>query len=558
MDEEGKSWRSGAVVEKRRLKQWFFKVSSFSTSLLEGLKALKLWPKTVKELQRQWIGVNVGVRFTCSVVDSSNSVVDYVQIFTHNPEELLTAEYVEIHTKHFLSFMTDMHIRNPVSGKPMPLKISKNFENFDVESISFGPSRNVKVGVQDLRKFLEQYPCVDAVICTDHLRDWLVSRQRFWGTPIPVVHCVSCGVVPVKVENLPVFLPKREPNKPVLGDYEDWVNTSCPKCGENSRRETDTMDTFVDSSWYFLRYLDPKNSKEPFESDVEKYFMPVDLYVGGIEHARMHLLYARFIMHVLRDLKLVKNREPFKNLLCQGLMLSQTYRLEGSGQYVNSEDVETKNDELIHLPTGLKVSTQFEKMSKSKHNGVNPDDLVKTYGSDIVKCYVLDNINPTKEILYNPNNLMGVIRWRNRLWLLCSNFINHRCNKIDINNTKYVQSTKQVSIGSLWKQRNKTLESFKNMDCFVVEDVRPDKAMRQMQALTNMLKTFDSSHYSDPLFQRCLLDLVIMVSPFMPLVSLELWSGLVDHVDDSLNDATVGFNFRLNVLEQKWPKVLDE
>ena len=560
VDEEGKSWRSGAVVEKRRLKQWFFKVASFSTSLLDGLNTLKLWPKTVKELQRQWIGVNVGIRITCAVVDSTGSVIDHVQIFTGNPEDLIDAQYVEVHPKHFLTSLQGINVIHPVSQKLVPVKVSGNAENFNVESIEFGPhSKHVGTNVEDLRKFLKDHPSIDAVMCTDHLRDWLISRQRFWGTPIPIVHCESCGVVPVLTEDLPVTLPAREPDKPVLSDYESWVNTKCPKCGGVAKRETDTMDTFVDSSWYFLRYLDSENLKEAFGSNLEKYFMPVDLYVGGIEHARMHLLYARFIMHVLHDLKLVSSKEPFQNLLCQGLMLSQTYRLEGSGQYSNPEDVGTNsNDELIHVPTGLKVSTQYEKMSKSKHNGVNPDDLVKQYGSDTVKCYVLDNINPTKEILYNPRNLMGVIRWRNRLWLVCSNFINHQCNNnIDVS-TKYVQSTKHISMDLLWKQRNKTIESFKNMDCFLVEDLRPDKPMRQMQAMTNMLKTFDSRAFSDHLFQRCLLDIVIMVSPFMPLVCLELWSGLIDHVDQSLNDASFGYDFQQNVLEQQWPKLLDE
>ena len=521
---------------------------------------LKLWPKHVKELQRQWIGKELGVSFVCDVVNSSNELVDTVSVFSLDPEKVKHSTCVFAHIDSFLHGEEALYVKNPMSGKTMSVRVfdTKNFA--DSGKVFFETDQTKKVSHEDqynvnsnkLQEFVDSNISKSCFVSTSRVHDWLISRQRFWGAPIPVVHCDDCGTIPVAEKDLPVSLPDRQPDKSALSDYQDWLETECPKCGKLAKRECDTMDTFVDSSWYFLRYLDSNNEKMIYNPIKESKFMPVDLYVGGIEHARMHLLYARFIMHVFYDLKLVSSKEPFSNLLCQGLMLSQSFKLEGSGQYVVPESVTAKDTskDLIHTKTGQKVVTQYEKMSKSKYNGINPDDLVRKYGSDTVKCYVLDNINPTKEIFYNPRNLMGVIRWRNRLWILVTNFINHHSSA---ENTRYVQSKKETSVEHLWKQRNKAVLSYENMNCFEVADLRPDKTLRQTQALTNMLKTFDPSFYGNLIFQRSLLDLVIMVAPFMPLVCSELWSGLSDHVGLEVKSMKC-YDFKKSVLEQKWPE----
>jgi len=232
-------------------------------------------------------------------------------------------------------------------------------------------------------------------------------------------------------------------------------------------------------------------------------------------------------------------------------MLSIYYKIENSGKYVLPENVtEIEKNRFVHSETKENVIAQTEKMSKSKHNGINPDNLVEKFGSDTVKCYVLDNVDPMKNIYYDPRNLVGVIRWRNRMWLLVTNFINAQSGAG--HNSRYVQSKKQVSVEKMWMQRNKAVASFENMNCFAVDELRPDKTMRQTQALTNMLKTFDNSHYQNEVFQRCLLDLVIMVAPFMPLVCSEMWSGLCQNVSESLRQNSL-YDFEKDVLEQKWP-----
>ncbi|XP_075258972.1 leucine--tRNA ligase, mitochondrial-like isoform X2 [Convolutriloba macropyga] len=560
VDDQGKSWRSGAVVQKRRLKQWFLAVSRYSKSLLEGTENLPLWPKHVKELQRQWIGKDVGVSFVCDVVNSTNEIIDTITIFSHQPETVENCTSVLASRDNFL-LGQHCKVRNPLNGTLMNVTLWDHKNQSESDRVIFETEKNFakqkgeinsQVNTSTLEKFASSRKSLNCFVSTSKVRDWLISRQRFWGAPIPIVHCECCGTVPVPESDLPVLLPEREPGKNVLSDYNSWVETSCPKCGGKAKRESDTMDTFVDSSWYFLRYLDPNNDLKIYDQKNEQKFMPVDLYIGGIEHARMHLLYARFIMHVLYDLKQVSHKEPFSNLLCQGLMLSQSYKIESSGQYVSPEWVsENKTNELVFTKTGERIATQYEKMSKSKYNGINPDDLVEKYGSDTVKCYVLDNVNPMKEIFYNPRNMMGVIRWRNRLWILVTNFINYQSKQVRAK-SRYVQSKKEVPIERVWDQRNKAVVSFQNMNCFEVDELRPDKTMRQTQALTNMLKTFDVSFYENSIFQRSLLDLVIMVSPFMPLVCSEIWSGLADNVNSGLKRETC-YDFSKDVLQQSWP-----
>ena len=233
------------------------------------------------------------------------------------------------------------------------------------------------------------------------LRDWLISRQRYWGAPIPIVHCPNCGAVPVPDADLPVALPENvefsgKGGSP-LTQLESWLNVPCPSCGTPAKRETDTMDTFIDSSWYFLRYPDAKNDQAVFDQAITNDWMPVDQYVGGIEHAILHLLYSRFFTKVLRDRGLLNFDEPFDRLLTQGMVQGRTYKNPTTGKYVLPADVKDANNP-IDPNTGEALEIVFEKMSKSKHNGVAPGDVVDRYGADTARMFILFKAPPEKDL----------------------------------------------------------------------------------------------------------------------------------------------------------------
>ncbi|REJ78094.1 MAG: leucine--tRNA ligase [Acidobacteria bacterium] len=261
---------------------------------------------------------------------------------------------------------------------------------------------------------------------TYRLRDWGISRQRFWGAPIPIIHCDDCGTVAVPYDDLPVELPESAPFTGVgespLAKVEDFVNTKCSECGGTARRETDTMDTFVDSTWYYFRYLDPKNDEMPFEPDIASYWMPVDLYIGGIDHAVMHLLYTRFWTKMMRDIYLVRFDEPVKSLLTQGMVVGESFYSKSRETYVFEDDVEIERDQngkitrAILKADGSEVRVAVEKMSKSKHNGVDPDDMISIYGADAVRLFVLFAAPAENELVWQESGIEGAVRFLQRFW----------------------------------------------------------------------------------------------------------------------------------------------
>lgn len=262
---------------------------------------------------------------------------------------------------------------------------------------------------------------------SSHLKDWLVSRQRYWGTPIPVIHCSSCGAVPVNESDLPVELPILDTlsvkGKSPLLLADDWINVPCPSCGKSAKRETDTMDTFVDSSWYFARYLDPKNDQEPFSREAAKN-LPVDLYIGGKEHATLHMYFARFFTHFMHHIGLSPVKEPFQSLLVQGMVKGKSYRLKGSGQYLHPHEVDTSKTPPIEIASGKPVVEEWEKMSKSKYNGVDPGDILKQYGSDTTKLLILSDVSPQADRKWNPEDSHHRIEsMQRRIWRLMHQMI---------------------------------------------------------------------------------------------------------------------------------------
>ena len=471
---EGKCWRCDSVVEEKPLEQWFFKITDYAERLLQDIEKLDGWPEPVKIMQRKWIGKSRGVEITFKIqtknsetqkTNPKSKIPTELKVYTTRPDTLFGVTYMVLapenpfvdiltkgtkHEKEVQAFkekvknktshdreestakegvFTGSYAINPANNEEIPIWIS------DYVLMEYGTGAVMAVPAHDQRDFefakahnlpikiviqsdqaSEDKAFVEEGVMTNsaqfegqpsseglknigdwleskkvgswktnfRLRDWLISRQRYWGAPIPIVYCDKCGAVPIPEKDLPVKLPKDvkftgKGGSP-LAQIKDFVNTKCPKCGAAARRETDTMDTFICSSWYYLRYCDAKNNKEPFSKESIKKWLPVDQYIGGIEHAILHLLYSRFFTKVLYDLKLVSVDEPFKNLLTQGMVVK-----DGA------------------------------KMSKSKGNVVDPDEIIKKYGADTARMFILFAAPPQKELEWSDKGVEGCYRFLNRI-----------------------------------------------------------------------------------------------------------------------------------------------
>lgn len=440
VDANGRSWRSGAKVEKRLLRQWFVKTTKFAKALYDGLNDLIVedWKDIIK-VQKHWIGECDGYSFTLRVEPSLSSPVKDLTVWTQSPEYLLNDCFVAIKSSHLLNSgqgdkrvtdrLSGYTLTNPFTGSQIPIIIT--------DSVLFpmgrsGATSDIYLGLPDLHEddaqLFEKYKLersstekqirgdvdrqtvlekateldIGGYPISSKLQDWLISRQRYWGTPIPIVHCDSCGAVPDKRENLPVTL-----------ECVKKGHAECPKCGQPARRESDTMDTFVDSSWYFLRYLDSKNETEIFDKTKAREMMPVDLYIGGKEHAELHLYYARFINHFLHSQGLVPEPEPFKRLLVQGMVMGRSFRVKETGKYVTEKEVEVldaKKGKAVERGTGKQVVVTWEKMSKSKVNGVDPAEIINEYGCDATRLFILGNVAPMSHRNWSTDSECGWMR----------------------------------------------------------------------------------------------------------------------------------------------------
>ncbi|MGL4393235.1 MAG: leucine--tRNA ligase, partial [Fusobacteriaceae bacterium] len=357
------------------------------------------------------------------------------------------------------------------------------------------------------------------------LKDWGVSRQRYWGTPIPAVYCESCGVVMEKDENLPVILPEdvdfSGQGNP-LATSKSFQNVPCPKCGKPSRRETDTMDTFVDSSWYYLRYCDPKNINLPFEKQIADGWSPVNQYIGGVEHAVMHLLYARFFHKVLRDLGLLSTDEPFKRLLTQGMVLGPSYYSSKTNKFLFADEVEAKGDKVFSKSTGEELVVKIEKMSKSKNNGVDPEDMIKKYGADTTRLFIMFASPPEKELEWNDNGLAGAQRFLTRLWKLVTENIPNM-NSVAINNYENISKEDKKLIRKLHQTIKKVTESIENDYHFNTAIAANMELLNETQ---DYLNNFDGNDTSKKVLAETLSKIIVMLSPFVPHFCDELWEQI--------------------------------
>uniref|UniRef100_A0A672ZKG4 leucine--tRNA ligase n=1 Tax=Sphaeramia orbicularis TaxID=375764 RepID=A0A672ZKG4_9TELE len=579
VDENGCSWRSGALVEQKLLTQWFIKTTNYGKPLLDALADLPEW-YGVKAMQANWIGECTGCYFDFKLKVNGKETGETLSAYSSSPETVFGAAYLAILPSHRLlhgsssvrsvlekafqpgrDSLTEVTAHNLFTGHDVPLVISHKdaFDGYldtvigapdcSEEDLSVAKALNLKWitvlkshedGTETLinsdefsgltreeafhsitQKAREQK--VGGHLTSSKLRDWLISRQRYWGTPIPVVHCGSCGPVAVPEEDLPVTLPKLpslsgKGASPLESAY-DWVNCKCPRCKGPARRETDTMDTFVDSAWYYFRYTDPHNPQRPFERHLADHWLPVDVYIGGKEHAVMHLYYARFLCHFCRDQGLVDHREPFRKLLVQGLIKGQTFKLADSGQYLKKEEIDFTGNEPVAL-NGGRLEVTFEKMSKSKHNGLDPQEVVQQYGVDTVRLYILYAAPPEQDILWNVKTdaLPGVLRWQSRLWQLVTKLRGAR-QLGDFPNPSLLKKKELTETKRIWQNKNYAI---KEVTTHFTEDFLFNAAMSRLMGLTNTLSVRHSLE-----FEEALAALIMMTAPMAPHLASELWAVLV-------------------------------
>ena len=614
VDGEGRSWRSGALVEKRKLRQWFLKITAYADALLEDLPKLTGWPERVRTMQANWIGRSTGAELNFAVLDDSGQATDRViQVFTTRADTVFGASYVVLAPEHpLVSSLTradqqiaveafcdlvsrqseqertaedrakrgvplGVEVLNPATGEPIPLWIA------DYVLADYGTGAVMGVPAHDQRdfQFARQYelPVQQVIIpegADEHafeasawtepgvlihsgpfdgltsaaakdaitaaaeadgwgkqrvqyrLRDWLISRQRYWGCPIPVIHCPSCGVVPVPEDQLPVELPRNVAfsgkGASPLAQLEDWVSVVCPCCGTPAKRETDTMDTFMCSSWYFLRYRDSKNTSLPFSRESVDRWLPVDQYVGGIEHAILHLLYARFFTKALRDRGLLGFDEPFSRLLTQGMVQAITYKNPSTGKYVAPADVADPSDPRDPI-TGDPLDTFYEKMSKSKYNGVDPAVVIDQYGADTARMFILFKAPPEKDLEWDDADVEGQYRFLQRI-----------CRLID---AAHARGLSLAAPGStLLKEENLQQLNSSEQDLrravhtaitAISEDLDGDyqfnTAVSELMKLSNAMAEHLAAS-GDGVATEALHTLLVLLAPFAPHLAEELWLKL--------------------------------
>jgi leucyl-tRNA synthetase len=598
VDADGRSWRSGAKVERKLLRQWFLKITDYAEQLLNDLDKLDGWPERVRLMQANWIGKSTGAQVTFTTETN-----DEIVVFTTRPDTLWGATFMVLSPEHPLveklttpeqtvaikqyqeaaaaksdidrtaegqektGVWTGSHAINPVNGEKIPIWIADYvLMNYGTGAIMAVPAHDqrdfefakkfnlpIKVVVQpsdatlDAATMTEAYPdegvmvnsgpldgvpagkgkgqSVEAAIAflesnqkgkgtaNYRLRDWLISRQRYWGAPIPIIHCPNCGAVPVPDADLPVKLPEDvefsgRGGSP-LTKLESWLNVPCPSCGTPAKRETDTMDTFIDSSWYFLRYPDARNDQTAFDSAIVNDWMPVEQYVGGIEHAILHLLYSRFFTKVLRDRGLLNCDEPFERLLTQGMVQGRTYKNPKTGKYVIPADVKDVSNP-VDPATGEALEVVFEKMSKSKYNGVAPGDVVDKYGADTARMFILFKAPPEKDLEWEDADVEGQFRFLNRVWRLV---------------TESAERLNPKPLGQLNKAEKDLRRSIHIAIKEVTEDLQGDyqfnTAVSELMKLSNALGDFAAK--DSPVFAEGIHTLLKLLAPFAPHIAEELW-----------------------------------
>jgi leucyl-tRNA synthetase len=587
---DGKGWRSGAAVERRKMPQWCLAITKYADQLLADLEKLPNWPTRVKTMQENWLGKSRGLEFSFKVTGGYDAPLT---VFTTRPDTIYGATFCAVAPEHPLAqaaaaqnheaaafiaeasalgtaqeiidkaekkgFLTPYKAVHPLTGAELPIYIA-NFvlmtygsgaimavPAHDERDHAFAKKYNLPIvevvqGGTDVQaepyaetgmavnspliNGLETDAAKDKIIATAEaqgwgkgvtnwrLRDWGVSRQRYWGCPIPFIHCPTCGVVPAPRETLPIQLPEdvefTGSGNP-LANHPTWKHTTCPTCGGTAERETDTMDTFMDSSWYYLRYLCPQ-ATEPLENGAVNYWMlggGVDQYIGGIEHAVLHLLYARFFTKALRDCGYPVGDEPFKALLCQGMVVGNTYQA-ADGRYLYPREVELRDGKGFERATGAEIKIlPMEKISKSKNNGDSPDGLLAKYGADTLRLYMLFTAPPERDLEWSEAAIEGAWRFLNRVWALAQAAAS-------------LPSTQAAAPERALQQKIHSTIAKVTQD---IERFQYNTMVAACMELTNALQAADSAT-QPALVREGVTALLRLLNPACPHITEELWAML--------------------------------
>ena len=604
VDGDGRSWRSGALVEQRQLNQWFLRITDYAERLLKDLDQLTGWPERVRTMQANWIGRSEGAEIQFQVKGGEGQAIT---VFTTRPDTLAGAAYVVLAPEHPLvndltvaeqleavsAFQKQVarlsalertsddgpkqgvpigaSVVNPLTGGELPVWIADyvladygtgavmGVPAHDQRDIRFATSNGLPViqvvdadGAADaiaqgkawtesgvlinsgeldgmtsseaktaITQRGEQQGWAEAKV-TYRLRDWLISRQRYWGCPIPIIHCDDCGAVPVPRDALPVELPRGidlsgKGGSP-LSQQTSWVNVPCPSCGKPARRETDTMDTFMCSSWYFLRFADPHNQERPFDREAINNWLPVQQYVGGIEHAILHLLYSRFFTKALKDRGLLDINEPFDRLLTQGMVQGTTYRNQATGRYVAPADV-ADPDNPKDPQTGDVLEVLFEKMSKSKYNGVDPAAVIDRYGADTARMFILFKAPPEKDLEWDDADVEGQYRFLQRIWRMAESASGL------VTSLDPLPQPKELSDKDAEVRRSVHL-AIEAVSEDLEDEIQLNTAISELMKLTNAITSAGLSDLHPSTRAEAISTLLRLLAPFAPHVSEELWHQL--------------------------------
>ncbi|NQZ27109.1 MAG: leucine--tRNA ligase [Colwellia sp.] len=624
---DGRGWRSGAIVERKEIPQWFIKITAYAEELLDDLDKLTEWPEQVKTMQRNWIGRSQGVEMTFAVADSDDSF----DIYTTRPDTLMGVTYVALAAQHPLALAaakdnadlakfiaecknsktteadmavmekkgvdTGLKALHPLTGKLVPVWAA-NFVLMDygsgavmsvpghdqrdyefatkyglaIEQVIAGQESDdinkaaitekstlINSGEFDGLDFEQAFKAISEKLVSENkgktttnyrLRDWGVSRQRYWGTPIPMVNLANGESVPVPESELPVLLPEdvvmNGTTSPIKDDPE-WAKTTYN--GEAALRETDTFDTFMESSWYYARYCSPNDDTQMIDPAKANYWLPVDQYIGGIEHAILHLLYSRFFHKLLRDVGLVDCDEPFKKLLCQGMVLAETFYREadnGAQDWIAPSDVEVleRNDKgdivsAISKLDGLPVlSAGMSKMSKSKNNGIDPQKVIEKYGADTVRLFIMFTSPPEQTLEWSDAGVEGAYRFVKRVYKLANDFVESTS---DTTVSDIAGLTLNSDQKKLRRELHKTIAK-------VTDDIGRRNTFNTaiaavMELMNHLSKAKLNSDEDKAVMQEAVRAVVLMLTPITPHLCHHLWQA-------------VGGS-DLNVEDASWP-VVDE
>ncbi len=613
---DGRGWRSGAIVERKEIPQWFIKITDYAEELLTDLDQLEDWPEQVKTMQRNWIGRSEGVEMTFSLENSEETF----DIYTTRPDTVMGITYVALAAQHPLALKaakqnaelaafieecktsklseadmatiekkgvdTGLKAIHPLTGEVVPVwaanfvlmdygsgavmsvpghdqrdwefatkygltirQVIQGQEDEDIANAAITEKGTlVNSGEFDGLTFDAAFKAISEKLVAENkgqikvnyrLRDWGVSRQRYWGTPIPMINLANGESVPVPESELPVELPEDVVMNGVTSPIKDdpaWAKTTYN--GEEAFRETDTFDTFMESSWYYARYCSPDSTDAMLDPEKANYWLPVDQYIGGIEHAILHLLYARFFHKLLRDVGLVESSEPFKSLLCQGMVLADTYYREadnGGQDWIAPSDVDVERDEKGKITSAKSkidgedvISAGMSKMSKSKNNGIDPQSVIEQYGADTVRLFIMFTSPPEQTLEWSDSGVEGAHRFLKRVWKLVHDFTEQEGDiAADINNLNAVQK-------KLRRELHKTIKK-------VSDDIGRRNTFNTaiaaiMELMNHLAKASITTPEDRAVMQEAIRSVILMLTPIVPHMCHHLWQqvGHGGNVEDAL------------------------